>query len=334
LSFGGGGSDVPWFLKKGGGFVYAASIDKYVYITLHQTFVDNLIIKYSKLETAERRQDIQHPIIREAFDLLGVEDRRLELTSMADIPAGTGLGSSGSFTTALLKTLHAHKKDVVSHDQVAREACEIELGRLKEPIGKQDQYIAAYGGVTCFEFHRDGSVVSSPLRMSQETRYNLEDDLLLFFAPVFDDQQINQSANDLFAGQAGFINLTQTVVVEVVQRASAGCQNSIHKIKKCLTVITNIRRCFRQSKVGFEAFDAGCFAHAGTCSGLAGAVVRLAIHITRCATASDKISGHMYMACTLVYPMASAAFFGDPPRRSIAFCLFMRHIVKQFTSAL
>jgi D-glycero-alpha-D-manno-heptose-7-phosphate kinase len=203
ISLGGGGTDLPSYYKKRGGFVLAAAIDKYVYITLHQTFVDNLIIKYSKLETAERRQDIQHPIIREAFDLLAVEDRRLELTSMADIPAGTGLGSSGSFTTALLKTLHAHKKDVVSHDQVAREACEIELGRLKEPIGKQDQYIAAYGGVTCFEFHRDGSVVSSPLRMSQETRYNLEDDLLLFFtgysraaSGILKEQDVKTAAMD------------------------------------------------------------------------------------------------------------------------------------------
>ena len=203
ISLGGGGTDLPSYYKKRGGFVLAAAIDKYVYITLHQTFVDNLIIKYSKLETAERRQDIQHPIIREAFDLLGVEDRRLELTSMADIPAGTGLGSSGSFTTALLKTLHAHKKDVVSHEQVAREACEIELGRLKEPIGKQDQYIAAYGGVTCFEFHRDGSVRASPLRMSQETRYNLEDDLLLFFtgysraaSDILKEQDVKTAAMD------------------------------------------------------------------------------------------------------------------------------------------
>lgn len=203
ISLGGGGTDLPSYYKKRGGFVLAAAIDKYVYITLHQTFVDNLIIKYSKLETAERRQDIQHPIIREAFDLLGVEDKRLELTSMADIPAGTGLGSSGSFTTALLKTLHAHKKDVVSHEVVAREACEIELGRLKEPIGKQDQYIAAYGGVTCFEFHRDGSVLASPLRMSQETRYNLEDDLLLFFtgysraaSDILKEQDVKTAAMD------------------------------------------------------------------------------------------------------------------------------------------
>lgn len=203
ISLGGGGTDLPSYYKKRGGFVLAAAIDKYVYITLHQTFMDSLIIKYSKLETAARRQDIQHPIVREAFDLLGIEDRRLELASMADIPAGTGLGSSGSFTTALLRTLHAFKKDVVTHEQVAREACVIELERLKEPIGKQDQYIAAYGGVTCFEFHRDGSVAASPLRITSETLYNLEDDLLLFFtgfsraaSDILKEQDVRTAAAD------------------------------------------------------------------------------------------------------------------------------------------
>ena len=203
ISLGGGGTDLPSYYKKRGGFVLAAALDKYVYITLHQTFMDSLIIKYSKLETAARREDIQHPIIREAFDLLDVQERRLELASMADIPAGTGLGSSGSFTTALLKALHSLKKDVVSHEQLAREACAVELDRLKEPIGKQDQYIAAYGGVTCFEFHRDGSVLASPLRISHETLFNLEDDLLLFFtgfsraaSDILKEQDVKTTALD------------------------------------------------------------------------------------------------------------------------------------------
>jgi D-glycero-alpha-D-manno-heptose-7-phosphate kinase len=113
--------------------------------------------------------------------LLDVRSRNLEITSMADIPAGTGLGSSGSFTTALLKALHTHKKNLIHPHQLADQACRIEIDILKEPIGKQDQYIAAFGGITCFEFAKDGTVSSSPLLISEETLFNLEDNLLLFF---------------------------------------------------------------------------------------------------------------------------------------------------------
>jgi len=110
-----------------------------------------------------------------------VSGQSLELTSMADLPAGTGLGSAGSLTTSLLKALHAHKRNLVHPAELAAQACEIELGRLKEPIGKQDQYISAYGGITCFKFLKDGSVEAWPLKVSRETRDNLEDNLLLFF---------------------------------------------------------------------------------------------------------------------------------------------------------
>ena len=125
--------------------------------------------------------EIEHPIIREALQLIGIEAPYLEITSMADIPAGTGLGSSGSFTTALLKALHAWKMNLVHPAQLAEQACEIEIDRLGEPIGKQDQYIAAYGGITCFKFLENGKVEAWPLKLSKETRDNLEDNLLLFF---------------------------------------------------------------------------------------------------------------------------------------------------------
>jgi len=124
---------------------------------------------------------LKHPIIREAFALVGLDGRSLELTSMADIPSGTGLGSSGSFTTALLKALHAHKKNLVHPAELAEQACDIELNRLKEPIGKQDQYIAAFGGITCLEFNTDDKVKAWPLKISEDTLYHLEDNLLLFF---------------------------------------------------------------------------------------------------------------------------------------------------------
>ena len=125
--------------------------------------------------------DIEHPIIREALKVVGLDAAYFELTSMADIPSGTGLGSSGSFTTALLKALHTHKKNLIPNTDLAAQACDIEINRLKEPVGKQDQYIAALGGITCFNFNKDGSVEAAPAKVSEETRYNLEDNLVLFF---------------------------------------------------------------------------------------------------------------------------------------------------------
>jgi D-glycero-alpha-D-manno-heptose-7-phosphate kinase len=181
VTLGGGGTDLPSYYEKFGGFLIAAAIDKYVYITLHDTFVPDLIVKYSELERVPDATKLKHPILREAFALVGMDGHALELTSMADIPAGTGLGSSGSFTTALLKALHAHKKNLVHPAELAAQACEVELDRLKEPIGKQDQYIAAYGGITCFKFLENGKVEAWPLKLSHETRDNLEDNLLLFF---------------------------------------------------------------------------------------------------------------------------------------------------------
>ena len=181
VTLGGGGTDLPSYYEKFGGFLIAAAIDKYVYITLHDTFVPDLIVKYSELERVPDATKLKHPILREAFALVGMDGHALELTSMADIPAGTGLGSSGSFTTALLKALHAHKKNLVHPAELAAQACEVELDRLKEPIGKQDQYIAAYGGVTCFKFLENGKVEAWPLKLSRETRDELEDNLLLFF---------------------------------------------------------------------------------------------------------------------------------------------------------
>src|SRR5258706_9306589 len=181
ISLGGGGTDLPSYYEQHTGFLIAAAIDKYVYITLHETFVPDLIVKYSKLERVAKAADLEHPIIREAFALLELDGHSLELTSMADIPAGTGLGSSGSFTTALLKARHAHQKNLVPNSDVAEQACDIEINRLKEPVGKQDQYIAALGGVTCFDFHKDGRVEARPAKVTEETRYNLEDNLVMFF---------------------------------------------------------------------------------------------------------------------------------------------------------
>ena len=181
ISLGGGGTDLPSYYQQHTGFLIAAAIDKYVYITLHDTFVTDLIVKYSKLERVAEASQLEHPIIREAMAMLEISGQSMELTSMADIPAGTGLGSSGSFTTALLKALHAWRKNLVHPAELAEQACDIELNRLHEPIGKQDQYISAYGGITCFKFLPDGKVEAWPLKISDETICDLEDNLLLFF---------------------------------------------------------------------------------------------------------------------------------------------------------
>ena len=181
ISLGGGGTDLPSYYQEHSGFLIAAAIDKYIYILLHNRFVPRILLKYSQIEEVERIEEIKHPLIREALRLVGWEDLRLEITSMADIPAGTGLGSSGSFTTALLKALHLQMKSLVHPGELAEQACRIEIDVLKEPVGKQDQYIAAYGGITCFRFMPNGQVEAWPLRVSQQTLYDMEDHLLLFF---------------------------------------------------------------------------------------------------------------------------------------------------------
>src|SRR5262245_36478326 len=172
ISLGGGGTDLPSYYRQYGGFLIAAAIDKYVHITVHQTFVPELILKYSNLERVPDVAAVEHPLIREALRLVGLDGRYLEITSMADLPGGTGLGSSGSFTTALLRALHVYKKDPVSAKDLAEQACAIEIERLGDPVGKQDQYIAAFGGLTCFHFLPDDAVKVEPLRVNAETLAN------------------------------------------------------------------------------------------------------------------------------------------------------------------
>ena len=202
ISLGGGGTDLPSYYQNHGGFVISAAIDKHVYITLHHTFGAELIIKYSHLEKVTSVADIQHPIIREALRSTDV-DACLEIASMSDIPAGTGLGSSGSFTTALLHGLYTLKQRTATRQELAEHACHIEIDLLKEPIGKQDQYIAAFGGIQCFHFRQDGKVEVEPLRLNSETLMNLEDNLLLFFtgysrsaSSILEEQDTRTKQND------------------------------------------------------------------------------------------------------------------------------------------
>lgn len=181
ISLGGGGTDLPSYYRQHEGFLIAAAIDKYVYITLHDTFQKEIIVKYSATERVHTIDEIQHPIIRESLKLLEIRSDNFELASLADIPAGTGLGSSSSFTCALLKALHTYNKSFVTPDDLAKEACHVEMDLLHEPIGKQDQYISAFGGINCFTFCKNDRVKTKELNISKETLYNLEDHLLLFF---------------------------------------------------------------------------------------------------------------------------------------------------------
>lgn len=181
VTFGGGGTDVPSYYREHGGFLIAAAIDKYVFVTVMRPFTPGIFLKYSKLEHVQSVHEVQHPIVREALIMIESDPSQVEITTLADIPAGTGLGSSGSFTTALLKALYNFRRRLLHPHELAELACDLEINRLKEPIGKQDQYIAAYGGITCFRFHPDDRVEAYPLKMSSAVVHDLEDNLLLFF---------------------------------------------------------------------------------------------------------------------------------------------------------
>ena len=181
ITLGGGGTDLPSYSRRFGGFVMSASIDKYVFVTVTRQFVKGIYLKYSQLEKVASVDQVQHPIIRESLKLFEWETPQVEIATLADIPAGTGLGSSGSFTTALLRALYTHRRRLLHTAELAELACEIEINELGEPIGKQDQYAAAFGGVTCFNFDQDDSVQARPLRLKYERLHKLEDNLLLFF---------------------------------------------------------------------------------------------------------------------------------------------------------
>lgn len=203
ISLGGGGTDLPSYYREHEGFLLAAAIDKYVFVTVMRPFTPGIFLKYSNLEHVRLIEEIKHPIIREVLAMVELEVPQVEITTLADIPSGTGLGSSGSFTTALIKAVYAHQRKLILPQDLAELACHVEIDRLQEPIGKQDQYIAAYGGLTCFTFHKDNRVTAKPLKISQETLHDLEDHLLLFFTGfsrsaggILKDQKVRTQKND------------------------------------------------------------------------------------------------------------------------------------------
>ena len=202
VTLGGGGTDLPSYFTQRPGFVISAAIDKYVFIGINRTFTKDYFLKYSALERVDDAADIEHPIIRAALLSHPVEPG-VEIVSLADIPAGTGLGSSGTFTVGLLRALYAWGREHVSAAELAEEACRIEIDVLGRPVGKQDQYIAAFGGVSCFRFQPDGSVEVAPLELPTSTMHELEERLLMFFTgssrtadQLLDDQRTRTEAGD------------------------------------------------------------------------------------------------------------------------------------------
>jgi D-glycero-alpha-D-manno-heptose-7-phosphate kinase len=180
ISFAGGGSDLQAFWQHEPGAVLSTAIDKYMYLTVKQRFGGTFRVSYSRTELTDRVDQIEHPIVRDCLELLGI-DQGLEIVSVADLPAQSGMGSSSSFTVGLLHALYAHAGRVTSAQRLAETACRVEIDRLHEPIGKQDQYIAAFGGLQFIQFHTDGHVSVDPVICPPQTRAELNRRLMLFF---------------------------------------------------------------------------------------------------------------------------------------------------------
>jgi len=219
---GGGGTDITSYASRFGGFVLSAAIDKYIYISVNRPQADDLIrLKYSQSETVNSPDEIKNELIREALKLTGI-DKAIEITAMADVPDGTGLGSSGSFLVALLLALHTYKEETITPKQLAEEASGIEIDILQQPIGKHDQYMAAFGGIKVLNISTDNAVIVNEANISLNLRKEIENHLTLFYTgkmrrsyKVLEKQHMSTKLNDL----------------QVI--------NSLHAIKKVGTEINN-----------------------------------------------------------------------------------------------
>jgi D-glycero-alpha-D-manno-heptose-7-phosphate kinase len=225
IPLGGGGTDLPSYYTQYGGFLISATIDKYIYITLNKRFEKTIRLSYSLTEIVESVEEIKHPIVREALKLLKI-DFGIEITSIADVPSNTGLGTSSAFTVGLLNALHTYKNEKVNAKDLAEEACYIEIELLKEPIGKQDQYLAAFGGIICLDIDRLGTVRVIPLKLSEDTLDQLESNTLLFYTGI------KRSASEVLGSQSKDASLNQDKVIQ-----------GMHEIKK---IGLEIKECFEK----------------------------------------------------------------------------------------
>jgi D-glycero-alpha-D-manno-heptose-7-phosphate kinase len=214
ISLGGGGTDLKSYYSKYGGFLIAGAIDKYIFISANKRFYDSIRLSYSQTEIVDNVDDIKHHIFKAALKLLNI-DSGIELVSVADVPANCGLGTSSSFTVSLLNALHAYKREFATQKQLAEEACHIEIDVLREPIGKQDQYIAAFGGITCLTFEKNGDVLVEALKISDEALDQMESNISLFYTGI------ERNASEILAEQDEKSKKDDPKVIE-----------NLHKIKE------------------------------------------------------------------------------------------------------
>jgi D-glycero-alpha-D-manno-heptose-7-phosphate kinase len=208
ITLGGGGTDLPAYYSQYGGFIFAAAIDKFMFINMNVPIVDNLLrVKYTQSETVKHREELRHDIAKEALRMMGIEDS-LEIISMADVPAGTGLGSSSCYAVGLLTGLHCLKRNYVPLEELAEEACHLEIERLKKPIGKQDQYMAVFGGLRILEIEKDGTVKTRAAKIEEETADALNRHLLMFYTGL------TRSADGILAEQSRGARETKSIIVE------------------------------------------------------------------------------------------------------------------------
>ena len=221
MSFAGGGSDIASFYEKHGGCVLSTTINKYMYISVHPSFeLKETVLKYSQTEVVNDIAEIEHKYFKEVLNLLRISG--VEISSTADVPAGTGLGSSSSFTVGLLHALYSYKGKFVSKEKLAAKACEIEIDMLKNPIGKQDQYAAAYGGLSFYQFNKDGSVFVEPVIMRSELYSQLERNLMMFYtgelhsaSAILKEQSVNITSGDKEANQLKMCDLARELREEL-----------------------------------------------------------------------------------------------------------------------
>jgi len=229
ITLGGGGTDLPSYYSKYGGALIAAGIDKYTYVTAYTRLFDETVkLNYSVTEMVTNLNDIQHNIFREALRFVNIT-HSIELTSLSDIPARTGLGNSGSFAVSLLNSLHAYKREFVSQKQLADEACHLEIEVLKEPVGKQDQYMGAFGGLTSLSFAKDGSVTVEPVHMNHESRDELEHNIILFYTGI------TRSASSILKEQD-----------QKSKKKDATTLDTLHEIKK---IGVDTKKAFEQGNI-------------------------------------------------------------------------------------
>jgi D-glycero-alpha-D-manno-heptose-7-phosphate kinase len=214
LPLGGGGTDLPAYYTEYGGFFVSGAVDKYMHIVLNDRFEPGIRVSYSQTEIVDSPDAVRHPAVREALKLLNINDR-IEIVSLADVPAATGLGSSGSFTVGLLNALHAHRHEVKAPEELAEEACDIAMNKLKEHSGKQDEYTASLGSLRSYEIDKQGRVTSRELDISEDTVAELEYGIMMFYTGI------KRSASEVLGKQQDRVAKKTDDAVERMHRIKA-----------------------------------------------------------------------------------------------------------------